>query len=1778
MFTDEDSSRDSIIVEFLPGIRGFCTASVIKEVANMLEQVQPQTPDDVLDYIQINVVSVLAEVVKKADQHGNILEACLRLPQLIFCFVDDYSRSAEDGVGEGYSLGFQLQNLMFSGRSRKEVKTEDGRAAAEENSILSVHVLVDSIDFTMTDLSLRRSSAQHALGVAVKDLVFWASSSETSTASLQMKSLATSIEGYQAMFLYDAVLRTATLVDEIAAKFSTLASFERRRIQHFISGLATAGEVHRITQDPATLTRPSYVLRSATNHVRLNDSWKITARLRHIWQMLPDEDKELWTSKCVENSSHPRRSAKDRLIAVFHRWRGWELGNIKDSVLIKQVFGEEEKDAGPVTKSPFSARLSVDSIALIIDPGPSQDEFVIDQLNGSVVVGNPPSPTSSVGNESAMVTPGVSSHIVVHVHSRSIRLGARWEIIDTLEAVILGLRDRQKDVPAAEPTVSRAPSPPPMISLPSKPKDRFGGFHLIFTADHGSLSLDTVNLRVVSMVQDVKASAVLSEKAVDLQGGKFGKVGSLLLRADYGTLEMCHGNKILSKAVIRTLNLYGYFDEHWISETKFHIWKLTGSSEEISIDVREQVLGLMEVVDLVATDELSHIRQLMDNLEDSSPTDRQKPQQNSPTLSRRNVHMVYCTLALDRFSLRAMLMPSLAYMMRGGGARLSARPNSKNSEEMIIDLGLEQHEYEVCKSVESAEPRVISLLRLPAIHASLRDQNSDEERVVEAAVTVEAVTLEASSIQSLLNAIKKPEVLKLIENARDEWSGISAKLESLVGRKGARPLSLKPEKRLVYRAHAGVSSVKIETLAPSANLEVNLGFIQVHASNKSPGGTILSFPEIRLEFGRITVELSRITGDVRDTCGFLELHASLHASSNQTEEGSSMAFYIKSHSLRIELFAETASTAVDVVGHLQDKLRDLDLSREVKYLRKLRTKPMRVQPSPEPSDIGLFSTAISMDMNAIQVAWIVGGSPAPLPSGFPKQNLVLSFKRIHLSTATRKSNEANLVIEEFLLQMVDANARDIVGRSEDSALMPEVTFKVAYSIKPSQRRLAFRVKGTSLDLRLTSSWVVAASSIETSITTAVEKFRDASSSWKSTPTKSGEERTNMFTTKRLASVLVDADFAGAIVHLGSSSVEGVEGVGPARAFTGPERFGQHAQGETSGITVLKSPGLAFKAEYSDPVVGDPSLMAEIKISASDNTLYPSVVPLIMEISENIKEMMKQPSHTKDAANKAPKEASLESAAPNPVALLGRCRLNVGLRICKQEFTLSCQPIARVAASTQYDQIYATFSTCDDAERGRFYSLSATVTGLGASLRHVYSRESAGSLEVGSATLSLMSSKDVMGAEGLSFMVGFSPIKSQINIKQFQDFLLFREIWFPASLRTSVSAPLALSGAPSPMLVQRYHKVAATNAFPWNTTVAIAGLEVQLDLGQSIGKSVLLVSGLWVTSRKTSDWEQVMCLGFDSIRVSSTGRLSGYIDLGNMNVRTSINWDSAIESMDIVQTPLIEASVGFKLLQAKISFDYQAFLIADISGFNFLMYNLKDKHGEDRLVGVLDGDRVQVYCTTQSAAQGLGVYQAFERLYQDKMTSLEASLKEVESFLTRRGATHPLPKSESIILSEDVATANLPPPALFKLYTDVVVNLKEVHLGAFPNTFYDSSIFKLEALNITARFAVKPKNGRIHSTLEMALGQLSVALTPVKNESAAVSSLADVDAEKVIQAVAASKLRAGNKGIILRVPQVTARMETWHSPGSMVVDYSFKSAFEGQVDVGWNFARVSTIKK
>ncbi|KAF8448340.1 hypothetical protein BGX38DRAFT_1270356 [Terfezia claveryi] len=1747
MSAEEKLVRHSVVLDMGQGIRAYCDPAAIHGISQILQGLQPQSAEDILDDVQIEVIGRLAKLTKQTGNVFRVLELCLRIPQLKFRFVNPAPQKAPETNNHITDVfDFNLMKAFITIRS-KEVGGM--RPTSEEVPQVSPGLSLDS-SVRIFQLTIGPKLFDPAVQLLVEDVTAWALTTELSTGSVKVKSISSLIESKQGVFLCELAERTRQLVLSFGGAFSRLAEQGEKRPRDLLYALAKGQEDHSISHEPSSITRPSYVLRSSLNHVRVHDSWKMNSRIRHIYRFLPiivQHELDARTRGCSGSSPG---DARRQVIEAFDRWRGWELGNIQDSYLIERVFGKHRRLSSPKSlSSTASLVVDLDKISLCVDPGPTQQEALVNGFVAAVSMARVLEQKSGVKRATVVETAQAST--VVQGHCRNAQIRLTWEVLEAAEMILRYFNQEEQDVNLSTTSSHKA------VLSPTE-KARFKQqYHVVLSADTGSIGIDTVNLKLICMGHSLRASLVASGKNTELQEGL---IGSLLVRADIASSELSYQNKVLSVASLRQPVFYAYLDQHTVAETTFNYWKTTGSCRDLSFELREEVLSLMEVIDLVASDEVSHVNRLMIDLVKRKPVLIAR----NFSHSRRTVNLVDLALKLDTFTISAALLPSLVYFIRGKGIRMSTRP--KNKTESIIEFDLIHHEHEVRTGYRS-QPVTISLLQIPAINGRVRKRDGVEESLLEPFFSVEAIEFDASAIQSLLNALNKPEVVNVIEGARKEWAITEARLDQIFGPSKPAKQSGPKGPRLVYRAHVGIAGVKIETQAPSANFEVNLGPIQAYASNKpNKALQLLDIPEVYVELKHITVGLfKKVPNNPSEPCGHIALHASLLCSSEVGSQGKRIrAFYLKSHSFQFDISPETASTVVDVTGHLQDKLKDFNLSPEVKYLRKLRksNKPALSDPADvplPPDDDDLFSSIFSVDLNDIQISWITGNS-LPAPVNRPRQNLVLKLRRIGFESALKKHNEARLIIEELLLQLVDENSPHTKVRAENSALLPEVVFVVTHYNGPTERRFASQAKGLPLDLRITPSCMLGVNDLEASLAVASDKFRRASASWKSTPTVSGGERKNMFSKKRLASVFVDADFAGAVVHFQISAEAQDSQSKPAHQG----RFGQFAQGDSNANTTLRTPGLAFKIQYLEPSKEDPSISGEIKVSSSTNIIYPSVVPLLMEMSNNLKGVVREPNISPEL--KPVKMRDEEKVAGDAAAILGRCKLNLGLRIMKQEFSLSCQPYARVAATATYKDIYVTLNTCEDEESGRFYSVSAITTGLRCSLQHIYSRESTGYLEVEALAISVMNNRHLSGSDGLSVIMKLSPLKSQVNVKQIQDFLLFREIWVPEDVMDKAPSPVSTPEQPA-QLMQKYHKVTATKVFPWNTTIAISTIELQLDLGPSLGKTTLQLSNFWIASRKSSDWEQTMCLGLSSIAMKATGRLSGFIELVNLRARTSIQW--LPEQLHL--TPLVQASLGFEQFRIKAAFDYHPFLIADIASFDFLMYNLRQEDGvSDRLVGILEGDKVQIFCTSQSTAQGLALYQALLRFWQEKIASYETSLQDIERFMKRRTQSMSQPPPETLlVISTPIGSKS--EPASLTLHTDVVVNLREINIGVFPSTFRDSQVFKVEALNVGARFAVDMEKYKLHSQLSMTLGQLRVALSAVR-KSEDIGMAVDVNIEDVI-----SNATGSRGGTILKVPQVNAGMHTWRVQGSNQIDYIFKSAFEGKVDVGWNYARVSFIK-
>ncbi|KAL7785183.1 hypothetical protein V8C37DRAFT_323704 [Trichoderma ceciliae] len=1757
----ENHVQSSTIIEFPTGISAFVTPEAVRHATILLAALQPTEPEDVLDSLQSNTITEIFKSKMEAQIRGEMSDLMVRLPRINVRFLNSSMLDSPDPSEEE----LDQYDLTVSKISVVTRTTKDQGAA---NSRTSLDLRLGSVEMSASERLSSVQKPQAAVMLQIDGVRVSLGAKEITYFDADIDSVVGSTASGKIEYLASLIHRTGNVAAELRRLLTEVNERHSTCVRYFVLRLLQVGEA---TNDPSFLIRPSAVLRSANQHLRTVDSWKMITRLRQIWDTKNEIEKAHLIQECWGQSPTLPPDAVERVVSSFEKWRNWDLGNVSNTLLLKKIFGNARTDdRGEEEVYPLLGACRLGNICLVLDPGPKQNKIGLMDLSARL--------ERKLADPATTIL-GTIPVTVLNLCCGDASVNLNWELC-VLADDILRLYNRNQG--QAAPPIQK-----PVLQAAKLPQKSSPAFHVALELIKGSIELETVNLSAKTLGDGLKASLL----TFDTNDGA--TLTSVMINCDAVTSMLHSHSHQLGMSQFRKPSLCVSHELRATDGIPAHKVKATASSQSLNLAVKQDPIGLMEVLDLLFRDEIAQLYRLKTQLPDSS-----KLQSPSETADRPSSFKINIATFLDAYEIRLPLVPSLTYQISGVVARAACAANC--SKEIIFDFDVKENSHEMQMNVKN-ESRTISLLQIPPTNGRITmSQGHKAESILNVLCSVEVMRLDASAIYNLLTALNRPQISTAIEEVQQQSKVIQDHIEDIFGTNETGQVE-KPSSNLVYAVHltlaglqvAAKTSLKSDTES-IAHVLFSMDNAYLRASNRHEiHGPILKYPEIHLNLRHVGFDIERGTGGNMRSCGNFGASFTVSASSSPGEDGKDeWSFNFRSDDFDVNLSPRSTSTAVDVLGYLGTKIKDLDTSRELDYLRKLRQSKPRISINddevlPEYTDILdsiLGSVVYRFELRNIRASWNVADESGHQTSD--EEDLVLSIKLIEFGTRTKRS--ARLAIEDFQLQTVPPG-QDRSIRSLHSALLPQIIFNIAYFSTPDARRLAFQAVGESLDLRLTSAFIVPAANLVESISLSAKNVQKVSVQWnteaaqndkkpESAPTT--ETSRSVFGNKRLESLLVDADFAGAVVYV--SSAKTAHDAARLSRNDRPSlagKYGQFSTGDSGSGAVLRSPGLAWKAEYRDNGRDDPALSGEVKIDASSNILYPSVVPLIMDIVSSVKEVVSNDADNEPASRPEPPEWKPEKSGDedniltaDPSAVLGRVKLNLGLRICRQEFSLSCQPIARVAATTSFENVYFTLNTVSSQDHGNFFAISGVLNKPQASVQHVYSRESTASFELDTVTLSFMNSKHVSGTSGVSAILSVSPMKISVNAKQVQDFLLFREIWYPKDLRAESTPPVAKLATETSQghLVQRYQQVAATAAFPWTATISIAALNVSVDMGQAIGKSVFQINKFWVSSKKTSDWEQNLCLGFDKIGIDCTGRLSGFIALRHFRLRSSIHWPKREEALN--ETPLVQASIAFNELRVKAAFDYQAFLIADVTSLEFLMYNVRESSDSrgDRLVAIFDGDAVQVFGTATSAAQAVALYQTLQKLMQERRENFELSLKEIEKFMRRKStATRQSVSAATRVpkLPEDDTMAKSP----ISLDTDVVVTLRALNLGVFPNTFSDHQVFKMEALNAYARFAASIEQRRIHSMLRMTLGQLRIGLAGVRNIEAP-KTLSEMSVEDVVQRSTGSR-----GGTILKVPRVEAAMQTWQAPNSNHIDYLFKSAFEGKVEVGWNYSRISYIR-
>ncbi|ETN46184.1 uncharacterized protein HMPREF1541_00368 [Cyphellophora europaea CBS 101466] len=1759
---DEGEGHMGLILSLEQGLVGFCTPALLSGIAGLVDELKPKTSLDRLDGAQRDVIELVMQKLRPM-KGSKTFDLDIRLPYAHIRFI--HAGEIQDIPPVIYKDQYDIR--LKRGRANVRFITkqiiEDANRPITHG--LLIHTTLDNLSIDVSNKNTTEGNGPAYAGLVVSRLGIWFSSMEQLRGMVQVAEIATQVAASKLEQMAQLIHRTTTMIEGLVETFSTLDdSLKTRHLVYHLTQAATAAS------DPVFLTRPSYVLRSTDDHVRSSESWKILVRLRQIFTSSIREAAAQTFDDCPCSGVELQDGAREQMMQAFEDWRAWDSVPAHKVPVMAALFGQDVKIDGSTAALRYMClEIVMGNMSVILDPGPSQSDVTLNGLEAGI---------SFDPGFRGLYQAG-DTKVVVQAYTAEFAVNLNWELVELSSSLMKMIRSSEPHNQLEQVELSKKTS-----------LDRFA-IEAVVCTDLVSLSAKTPTITLRLGAESLNTTTFLNAPAGGALAAFF-TVTSTAAMARVAGLD-----KELLRWKLTQPKVSGSFAPPPLEDDlgrRASTLRLGAACDKLRFKLKEDINFVMRVASAVVDKEVSQVHKLFL----SSPIKAKRPRLDRTEPMTANRLQLHLAFFLEDYKLDLVLLPALRYAINGRVARTSVIP--RGNGQMTINFDLKSHEH-VFRGVWDTAYEKPSTLQMPPINGQLCISVGDKTTMLGVHTTIEQIEFEAAAVRACFDVVNQPGFIDSAKSIQADATSLQERLDKLLMSSASarvRGNAPKPPTVLRYGFDGTLAGIRIHCQAPSLldsdatadlNFEVGRSAIKIHNMMKD-STKVYEKPQFSVSIREISVGLFRKNKYSRQNYGTFSTGVQVLGITEIDDKDNHLQVYnVSSHGIRVDMYEETASLVVDIATFLQERIKSITISEQAKNLKPIRRLTLaHLAERNASADDGaddfaaddtsthLFDSVVALSIDRIQIRWGLHETTVATP-GRTLEDLIFSIRKVDLQT--RQEGSARLSMAEIQLQLVP-HFHDPTKRSANSALLPEVIFSTAYVSTKKERRLAFQAKGKALELRLGADFVLPASLIQKSLAGASKQLRESSIQLSTTNATPEAKRKSgaLLGRKRFAWLAVDADFAGAVVHVSPRQENHPRSAfgmlkGSSRSRAG--RYLQATHGDHHATeAILQAPGIAIKVQYHDNGTDDPTLSTELKVAASSNTLYPSVVPLILDISSSIKELMgdentvpkpKNPPPTaQQTTNKYLSDGTLE-----PNAILGRAKLNAGLWIQRQEFSLSCQPIARVAATAKFEEIFLTVNTVQGPDQNRFFSILTTFNKLQTSVQHVYSRESTASFELDSFVVSLMNSKHVSQTTGISAIVNVSPMKMDINAKQLQDFLLFREIWYPAELRATknTTTPVSATADTQAFAIQRYQQITASGTLPWNAIVSLQELNMQVDFGPGLGKSVFTISKLWASSKKNSDAEQNLCIGFDKIAIDSSGRMSGFVELANFRVRTSIRWPENIATS--TRAPLVQASVGFHHLRAKAVFDYQPFAVVDISTFEALMYNVRQDVGQnDRLVAMLNGGKVQGFCTTLAGAQGLALMQAFERLIEDKKESFQASLQELDKHLRRKSVyptatwTTPVPEIKE---KEEAPTRDN-----FSLHTDVVVAIGEIDIGVFPNTFFDNQILKLEATDAQARFAVAVIQGRVQSGLGMRLGQVRVALSSINKPN--TKALGEVSVPEVIERATGSR-----GGTILKVPRLVSSMQTWQTANSNTIEYIFRSVFEGKVDVGWNYSRISFIR-
>ena len=375
----------------------------------------------------------------------------------------------------------------------------------------------------------------------------------------------------------------------------------------------------------------------------------------------------------------------------------------------------------------------------------------------------------------------------------------------------------------------------------------------------------------------------------------------------------------------------------------------------------------------------------------------------------------------------------------------------------------------------------------------------------------------------------------------------------------------------------------------------------------------------------------------------------------------------------------------------------------------------------------------------------------------------------------------------------------------------------------------------------------------------------------------------------------------------------------------------------AGTELIRLPVVSAWIEYqassnvsATPRTLQPSILIfKAKIHSSQNTLRPTLLPFVSDITDFVQARMRTTTRHDELSNPlvvSEDNGPVPSLPPAVVPDLqetSRLQINFSLRIDQSTLEFTCQPDVNVLAALRWESGGFVVSISPGGNRVTF---TGSVDGLTVGLKHGFLSEDCVNLAARNLAFSLAfgnTEDSVRNIDNMVSLVVSTDMSGGVRFSRLQDMLCFKAVWLDripliASEHTSPEASGIIS--PGPRVASPVVKQEVTTAI----IIRIRSIEVSVDLGQSISNVTLNMDDTLIRTR-FSERSREMSLSFADVAVFAKGNISGHVTVADLMFHT-ISRNGEVLLSESTSARLLELTMTSGPLNAELESEHQRLLV------------------------------------------------------------------------------------------------------------------------------------------------------------------------------------------------------------------------------------------------------------